>query len=132
MIQTIEIHEKTSKTKFKTIFGSRNLLFGPFMRYQFYIGKTGISAIPGRTQTRISWARIWILTFHKKRWLRIKKLFHMKLNMYFYPYTPPIIRHPRVMTLQFWATNVIFWCDFRPIFFAKTDKNGQFWWVMNR
>ena len=39
MIQTKEIHEKPSKTKSKTIFGSRKSLFGPFTLYHFYIGK---------------------------------------------------------------------------------------------
>ena len=38
---------------------------------------------PSRTQTRISWVRNWILTFRKKRWLCIEKLFHTNSTCFF-------------------------------------------------
>ena len=50
--------------------------------------KSSISAIPDRTQTRISRARNWILTFLKKRWLRIEKLFHINSTCIFTPLPP--------------------------------------------
>ena len=81
---------KKHQTKSKTIFGSRNSLFGPFMRYQFYIGKSPISAIPSRTQTRISWARNGILTFRKKTVTSYWKALSYELNLFFLPRTPPI------------------------------------------
>ena len=80
---------KPSKTKSKTIFGSKKSLFGPFMRYHFYIGKSPISTIPSRTQTRISWVRNWILTFRKERWLRIEKSSFIRTQHVFWPLYPP-------------------------------------------
>ena len=59
-------HRDTWKNHFSLYFCNINLYW-----------KSPISATPGRTQTRILWARNWILTFRKKRWLRIEKLFHM-------------------------------------------------------
>ena len=47
-------------------------LFLLIFSYINYIGKCAISAIPGRTQTRISRARNWIFTFCKKRWKAIE------------------------------------------------------------
>ena len=51
--------------------------------YMKYIGKSAISVIPGRTQTRISWARNWIFTLCKKCLLRIEKLFHINSTCIF-------------------------------------------------
>ena len=52
------------------------------------LGKSAISVIPGSTQTRISWARNWILTFCKKRLLRIKKEFYSRSTCIFDPGPP--------------------------------------------
>ena len=87
---TIENFRKFSSIR-KCVFGSRKSLFGPFLLYIYTLNlycKLPISAIPGRTLTRISRARIWILTFRKNRWLRIEKHFEIRSTCIFDPGPP--------------------------------------------
>ena len=73
--------KKPSKTKSKTILGSRKSLFGPFYAIPFYIEKVQFPPYPAG----ISWARNWILTFRKKR---IEKLFHINSTCIFDRWPP--------------------------------------------
>ena len=82
-------HQKPS---LKPFFAPENHYLDHFLPYFCNINlywKGPISAIPSRTQTRISRARNWILTFRKKRWLRIEKFFHINSTCIFDPWPPP-------------------------------------------
>ena len=76
--------------------------FGSFWArflYRKILRKGAISVIPGRTQTRISWARNWTLTFCKKPWHDIEKLFHTRSTCIFDPGPP-------------YRLKILFWFDF--------------------
>ena len=88
MLESTKLHEKPSKTKSETIFGSRKSIFGPFFAIFYIINlywKSPISAIPDYLLTQISRARKNILAFRKKRWIRKEKYFNTKSTSFWTP-----------------------------------------------
>ena len=89
MIQTMEIHKKPSKTKSKTIFGSRKSLFGPFMLYHFYIEKVRFLPYPAILKRKC--LELGIEFWHSVKSVDfVLKSSFIQTQHVFYPSTPPI------------------------------------------